>query len=496
MADDTLAGALKPPMTRLAQTPLTPRAPVNPTDQAYSQLDAANANVAKAESAKEFLTSRAEEETASQQGRLASGLEEAQRAGTESMRPVQDELHGVDMEAAKSRFEPSKRNIEENVALFSLINVVGFAIGAGGKNHSQQAMAALNGMSEGVNKGDLARYNKEKSTFDTNLNALAKKSSMLSNELQKISVLATRDKEEAQLKLQSLFAREHADFLKQYTEQRGLAAGLAFAQQNAKAAQSTLEKARAHDTREQEARDRLQFAHDLKGGGEGKDQWRMVGASGGKALYVNSRTGEEKLGMTIDPKKGGAGPGGSGAAMERTMSQDVGNAAFNLTQFKDIAESTGKLPGGSVAFANSFKGDLTSDIIRYATTQTVDAGLQGTDALMVNLAYDIASAQTGGRGQLSDQKVKAVVSQFPLDSEPPETQKIKWNALFQRVDAANKTLPPEKQIDIEPLRPIFQKSVVAKTPIDLQHFLSEARKTNPKATDKELTDYYNQKYGH
>ena len=260
MADDVLAGALKPPVARLAQTPMPPRVPVNPTDQAYSNVDAANKKVAEAESATGFLKGKQEELQASQQGRMAGGLEEAQRAGTEAMRPVQDELHDIDMQAAKARFEPSKRNIEENIALFSLINVVGFAIGAGGKNHSQQAMAALNGMSEGVNKGDINRYKQEKSTFDTNLNALAKKANMLSNELQKISVLSTRDNEEAQLKLQSLFAREHADFLKQYTEQRGLAAGLAYAQQTAKAAQSALERQKTHDMREQEARDRILFA--------------------------------------------------------------------------------------------------------------------------------------------------------------------------------------------------------------------------------------------
>jgi len=140
---------------------------------------------------------------------------------------------------------------------------------------------------------------------------------------------------------------------------------------------------------------------------------------------------------------------------------------------------------------------LTSDIIRYATTQTIDKGLQGSDALMLNLAFDIASAQSGGRGQLSDTKIKSVVSQFPLDSEAPETQKIKWAALFERVANANKTLPPEKQIDIEPLREVFQKPQKPKAPLDLQHFLVEAKKlpANKNATDEELTEYYNKTYG-
>ena len=130
------------------------------------------------------------------------------------------------------------------------------------------------------------------------------------------------------------------------------------------------------------------------------------------------------------------------------LKQDVDNAIYNLQTLKDVADKDGKIPGGSVAFANAFKGDLTSDIIRYATTQNVDKGLQGNDAILLNLAYDIASAQTGGRGQLSDAKVKAVVAQMPLDSEPDEVKATKWDAIIHRIESANQTLPNDKQISI------------------------------------------------
>ena len=62
--------------------------------------------------------------------------------------------------------------------------------------------------------------------------------------------------------------------------------------------------------------------------------------------------------------------------------------------------------------------------------------------------FDIASAQTGGRGQLSDTKVKAVVSQMPLESQPESTKKARWRAVVTRVDEANKTLPENKKIEI------------------------------------------------
>jgi hypothetical protein len=132
----------------------------------------------------------------------------------------------------------------------------------------------------------------------------------------------------------------------------------------------------------------------------------------------------------------------------RVMQQDIGNAKYNLEDLKNLAEKTGKLPGGSVAFAQKFTGDMTSMLMRYAANQTIDEGLQASDALMLNLAFDIASAQSGGRGQLSDAKVRAVVSQMPLDEQPESTKATKWAALMTRVDEANKTLPKERQIEI------------------------------------------------
>ena len=163
-----------------------------------------------------------------------------------------------------------------------------------------------------------------------------------------------------------------------------------------------------------------------------------------QGIYINR--GKAPEGLT----KAGAKTGTSGYALtaERVLQQDVGNAAYNLSALKDEYQKTGKIPAGSPAFANAFSGTITSDIIRYATTQNVDKGLLGNDALLVNLAYDIASAQTGGRGQLSDTKVKGVVSQMPLDSEPDEVKIRKWKALIHRLEEANKTLPKDKQVDI------------------------------------------------
>jgi hypothetical protein len=117
---------------------------------------------------------------------------------------------------------------------------------------------------------------------------------------------------------------------------------------------------------------------------------------------------------------------------------------------KNLSERTGKLPGGSVAFAQKFTGDISTLVTRYMANQNIDEGLQAADALMLNLAFDIASAQSGGRGQLSDAKVRAVVMQMPLDEQPEATKATKWAAILERVKNADKTLPSQLRVSLPP----------------------------------------------
>jgi hypothetical protein len=164
---------------------------------------------------------------------------------------------------------------------------------------------------------------------------------------------------------------------------------------------------------------------------------------------VNKRAWIQAPGLPTGVEKVGGGRKGSAQdTAVGVLQQDVENARYNLKDLKDLASPTGKLPGGSVAFAQKFTGDMTSMLMRYAANSNIDEGLQGMDALMLNLAFDIASAQSGGRGQLSDTKVRAVVSQMPLDEQPEATKATKWAALLERVDNANKTLPEGKKVEI------------------------------------------------
>ena len=160
------------------------------------------------------------------------------------------------------------------------------------------------------------------------------------------------------------------------------------------------------------------------------------------------------------------------------MQQDIGNSLYNLEDLKNLSQSSGKLPGGSVAFAAKFTGDLSSMILRYAVNQSIDEGLQGSDALMLNLTFDIASAQSGGRGQLSDGKIRSVLSQMPLDEQPESTKATKWAALMNRVIEANKTIPDDLKVQIpEETNKYFSGSRYKET--------SQKEETHPNVTEKE-----------
>lgn len=189
---------------------------------------------------------RQKADAARQQAELV-GQERQAIEGSEAYKSLEQ----ISKEAAEARFQPSQRTAQENMALFGLINVLGFAIGAGGKGNAMQALSAMNGMVEGVRKGDMDKYTREKDVFNTNLKALHDKSQMLATQVKRITELAARDKEKARLEFEALQAEQGADFVKQYASKFGLPATLKYLEQQAKGAERMLQMAQQAETREQ-----------------------------------------------------------------------------------------------------------------------------------------------------------------------------------------------------------------------------------------------------
>jgi hypothetical protein len=373
----------------------------------------------KAELQKGITAAEGEEAKAkqAQAETLQTGKLEAQQAfgaaEKGAMQSYQEKLEAEPLPA----FVPTKDNAQDLAGLFSLVSVIGMIAG---RKNGEMAMNAMNGMLEGYQKGRQDLYKKEATEFDKNFKAMLSKHAEFRKEMEDAIKLAVTDKE-AGMQAAELAATKAGSSIVQAQLRKGdLLGAYKLVDESSKGAEKALT---LEATMRQKAADR-------------------------SAANERARLDREAKAEAAKAKASGTRGGAAQETALRVMQQDIGNAQYNLTDLKDLAEPTGKLPGGSVAFAQKFTGDLSSMILRYAANQNIDEGLQGMDALMLNTAFDIASAQSGGRGQLSDAKVRAIVSQMPLDEQPESTKATKWAALFTRVDEANKSMPEDKRVQI------------------------------------------------
>ena len=137
-------------------------------------------------------------------------------------------LRKLEEETMGKAFIPTQDTAVDIASLYSLVNVIGMSIGAGGKQNAMQAMHAMNGMLEGYQKGRGDLYKKEKDIFDTSMKTLKTKTDILQRRLKEISELASKNAAAADQEADVLFAEQGADFLKKYKEKFGLPATVKF----------------------------------------------------------------------------------------------------------------------------------------------------------------------------------------------------------------------------------------------------------------------------
>ena len=115
----------------------------------------------------------------------------AQREAIEGSAPYKEEKT-VQEQLKNAAFVPRQDNAQDLATLFSLINVLGFAIGSGGKGNAMQALSAMDGLAKGYQQGRVDLYKKEKDLFDTSMKTLKTKSDVLSKQVQEIVELAAK----------------------------------------------------------------------------------------------------------------------------------------------------------------------------------------------------------------------------------------------------------------------------------------------------------------
>jgi hypothetical protein len=230
-------------------------------------------------------------DTAAREAKKAKRQQEAFGAYEQAVRAPELRAERTALEErAGDAFVPTQENAREMATIFSLVGVLGFAIGAGGKNNAIQAMSAMNGMMQGYQEGRQDRYLREKDLFESNAKAIKTKIDALNNRMTDIAKLAAVDMEKANMEADMLFAQEGADFLKQYKDKMGLVNTIKMLQEQVKGGEKMYEfiekersraadkeaqrkfQERMQEDRQQAARDLRVLAAGLKGDGRGSQK--------------------------------------------------------------------------------------------------------------------------------------------------------------------------------------------------------------------------------
>ena len=172
------------------------------------------------------------DETASEQQRLETKRnvdreQEKLRLREEETRLAQESPERLALKTARDElknaaFVPKKDTAKDIATLFSLTSIVGMAIGGDGKASAFNAMAAMNGMIEGYQKGRIDLYKREKDVFEKNLKVLQGKVTLLQSELQEAMQTYKTNRELGEQQAEIAFAKAGSDIGAQKLKQQGL----------------------------------------------------------------------------------------------------------------------------------------------------------------------------------------------------------------------------------------------------------------------------------
>jgi len=242
-------------------TSAQPKIPVGMTGDAAKYLKDVSPfleDQRKAQEQKDIFEGEAKASEFAGKAKMGERMAEAYKAEKAAIEgsPEFNNLRKVEDQLMNAEFIPTQDNAKDLGGLFSLIGVVGWAIGGAGKENAIQAMTAMNGMLSGYQKGRVDLYKREKDTFDTNLRALKIKADTLSTRLKQIAELAAIDTKAANQEADNLFYKDRADFFIKYKDRFGLGATIELAKNNVKAIDKAYEirqkeKDRAEKQREQ-----------------------------------------------------------------------------------------------------------------------------------------------------------------------------------------------------------------------------------------------------
>jgi hypothetical protein len=243
-------------------------------------------------------------------------------------------------------------------------------------------------MMEGIRAGDLNRYKEQKQKFEDGLNNLVRKSQVLSKELERITKLASLDKEEAYYKAQALFAQQGADFMRQHADKYGLPKTLELAQANLKKMEETLAKYQLEAQRRQDRIDALQYQRGTQiiiGDRRASNAQTLEGLRQANRIDLESKRAQGRLHL-----KGGSTSEYvakfTGATLPKEDANAVSDAATSIGQANELKKRLADHPD----FAGR-QGQVNNYVDRYINSFRSGASTDGIDQDAANSDVDQAS---------------------------------------------------------------------------------------------------------
>jgi hypothetical protein len=127
---------------------------------------------------------------------------------------------------ANLTFVPTRDNAEDLAKLFSLIGVIGVAIGGRGRGAALQAMTSMNGMLDGYRRGRADLYKQQLGEFDRSLKTMQQQIGTLEKQLAEAVKLKALDREAGELAIDAALASADSPLLKAIAARQGPVAAL------------------------------------------------------------------------------------------------------------------------------------------------------------------------------------------------------------------------------------------------------------------------------
>lgn len=214
--DTSLTGFYTPPGSNALGTDLNQTVPGISSEPAKAKpKDLSQEDVLKAYEQEESLKRQKEIGTAENEAKAKREFADLNASFAEQVANWPELQQIKELEGTRQKaFIPTQESAGDLGLLFTLTNLVGFAIGGKTKGNAQAAMSAMNGMLEGHHKGRDDVYKREKDAFEENQKAIDKTLASLRAGFQDGLKLLATNREAGKAKIEATLAENNATTVK------------------------------------------------------------------------------------------------------------------------------------------------------------------------------------------------------------------------------------------------------------------------------------------